>query len=121
MSDSYDVVIAGAGHNALITGSYLAKADLSVCIVERKEKAGGSVATAEITGAGFHQDICSVSHSILMGNPLIRNDELELRAKFGLAYANPEKMTVLYFDDDTHLEFWSDLDRTCASMAKISP
>jgi phytoene dehydrogenase-like protein len=122
MSESYDVVIAGAGHNALITGSYLAKAGLSVCIVERKEKAGGSVATTEdFTGKGFHQDVCSVSHSMLMGNPLIRNDELELISKFGLEYANPEKMTVLYFDDDTHLEFWSDLDRTCASMAKISP
>src|SRR3546814_18780433 len=58
---------------------------------------------------------------MLMGNPLIRNDELELISKFGLEYANPEKMTVLYFDDDTHLEFWSDLDRTCASMAKVSP
>src|SRR3546814_20739101 len=58
---------------------------------------------------------------MLMGNPLIRNDELELISKFGLEYANPEKMTVPYFDDDTHLEFWSDLDRTCASMAKVSP
>ncbi len=121
MSDSYDVVIAGAGHNSLIVGCYLAKAGLKVCIAERKEKAGGSVATDEITGAGFKQDVCSVSHSMLMGNPLIRNDELELMSKFGLAYANPEKMTALFFDDGSILEFFSDLDRTCASMAKISP
>lgn len=121
MAEIYDVVIAGAGHNALIVGAYLAKAGQSVCIVERKDKPGGSVATAEITGPGFHQDICSVSHSMLMGNPLIRNDELELLSKFGLAYAQPEKMTALFFDDDSVLEFWSDLDRTCASMAKISP
>jgi phytoene dehydrogenase-like protein len=121
MADTYDVVIAGAGHNALIVGCYLAKAGLAVCIAERRDKPGGSVATAEITGPGFLQDICSVSHSMLMGNPLIRNDELQLSAKFGLAYAAPEKMTALYFDDDTVLEFWSDLDRTCASMAKISP
>ena len=30
-------------------------------------------------------------------------------------------MTAISFDDETVLEFWSDLDRTCESMAKISP
>lgn len=120
MSETYDVVIAGAGHNALITGCYLAKAGLKVCIAELKEKAGGSVATSELTGPGYRQDVCSVSHSMLMGNPLIRNDELKLLSKYGLKYAHPEKMTALFFDDGSSLEFWSDLDRTCESMAKIS-
>ena len=92
MAETYDVVIAGAGHNALIVGSYLAKAGLKVCASPNAAKSrAGSVATAEITGPGFLQDICSVSHSMLMGNPLIRNDELELYSKFGLAYAAPEK------------------------------
>lgn len=118
----YDIVIAGAGHNAMIAGCYLAKAGLSVCIVERNATAGGSVATTEdFTGKGFHQDICSLSHSMLMGNPLIRNDELQLLSKFGLAYATPEKMAALYFDDGSHIEFWSDIDRTCTSIATISP
>lgn len=121
MARIYDVVIAGGGHNALIVGNYLAKAGVSVCIVERREKAGGSVATSEITGPGFHQDICSVSHSMLMGNPLMRNDELQLYSKYGLKYAHPEKMTALFYDDGTSLMFWSDVERTCQSMAKISP
>src|SRR5438552_12823905 len=118
MAETFDVVIAGAGHNSLIVGSYLAKAGLKVCIAERKEKAGGSVATAEITGPGFKQDICSVSHAMLMANPMIRNDELELYSKFGLRYSHPEKMTAMIYDDGSVLEFWSDLDRTCASIAK---
>jgi len=121
MSETYDVVIAGAGHNALILGCYLAKAGLSVCIAERRDKSGGSVATAELTGPGFKQDVCSVSHSMLMGNPLMRNDELALQSKYGLTYAHPDRITALFFDDGTSLEFWSDLDRTCESMAKISP
>lgn len=121
MPEQYDVVIAGAGHNSLIVGCYLAKAGVSTCIVERRPKAGGSVATSELTGPGFHQDVCSVSHALIMGNPLMRNDELQLLSKYGLKYAHPEKMTALFFDDDTILEFWSDLDRTCESMAKISP
>ena len=74
MSQQYDVVIAGAGHNALIVGCYLAKAGVSTLIVERSDRAGGSVATRELTGPGFKQDVCSVSHSLIQGNPLIRND-----------------------------------------------
>ncbi len=121
MSDSYEVVIAGAGHNALIVGCYLAKAGVKTVIVERTDKAGGSVSTRELTGPGFKQDVCSVSHSLIQGNPLIRNDELELMSKYGLEYKHPERISVLLFDDGSVLEFWSDLDRTCASMAKICP
>src|SRR3546814_4754259 len=58
MNDSYEVVIAGGGHNSLIVGCYLAKAGVKTLIVERKDKAGGSVATRELTGPGFKQDVC---------------------------------------------------------------
>ena len=121
MSQQYDVVIAGAGHNALIVGCYLAKAGVSTLIVERSDRAGGSVATRELTGPGFKQDVCSVSHSLIQGNPLIRNDELQLLSKYGLQYNHPERISALLFDDGTVLEFWSDLERTAQSIAKISP
>ena len=103
MSDSYEVVIAGAGHNALIVGCYLAKAGVKTVIVERTDKAGGSVSTRELTGPGFKQDVCSVSHSLIQGNPLIRNDELELMSKYGLEYKHPERISVLLFDDGSVL------------------
>lgn len=120
MSGNYDVVIAGAGHNALILGCYLAKAGITTLIVERSDRAGGSVATRELTGPGFKQDVCSVSHSLIMGNPLMRNDELQLLSKYGLQYNHPERISALLFDDGTVLEFWSDLERTAASIARIS-
>src|SRR3546814_19326627 len=59
MNDSYEVVIAGGGHNSLIVGCYLAKAGVKTLIVERKDKAGGSVATRELTGPGFKTDVRS--------------------------------------------------------------
>ncbi|MFA5494286.1 MAG: NAD(P)-binding protein, partial [Porticoccaceae bacterium] len=49
MSETYDILIAGGGHNALVLGCYLAKAGLSVCILERNEKIGGGVMTREYT------------------------------------------------------------------------
>src|ERR1700679_1933991 len=121
MTQHFEVVIAGGGHNSLIVGCYLAKAGVKTCVVERRDKAGGSVATSELTGPGFQQDVCSVSHALIMANPLMRNDELGLKSKYGLKYNHPERISALLFDDDTVLEFWSDLDRTCESMAKISP
>jgi phytoene dehydrogenase-like protein len=121
MTQHFEVVIAGGGHNSLIVGCYLAKAGVKTCVVERRDKAGGSVATSELTGPGFQQDVCSVSHALIMANPLMRNDELELKSKYGLKYNHPERISALLFDDQTVLEFWSDLDRTCESMAKISP
>src|SRR3546814_5084697 len=93
MNDSYEVVIAGGGHNSLIVGCYLAKAGVKTLIVERKDKAGGSVATRELTGPGFKQDVCSVSHALIQGNPLMRNDELELLSKYGLKYNRSEEHT----------------------------
>src|SRR3546814_13518685 len=101
MNDSYEVVIAGGGHNSLIVGCYLAKAGVKTLIVERKDKAGGSVATRELTGPGFKQDVCSVSHALIQGNPLMRNDELELLSKYGLKYNHPERISALLFDDGT--------------------
>jgi len=113
MSESYDVVIAGGGHNAMILACYLAKAGVSVCVAERNEKLGGGVMTQEYTLPGYRHDTHSVAHTLIQANPLILNDELELKSKYGLTYINPEKMTAAIFDDGSVLEFYSDLERNC--------
>ena len=120
MPERYDIVVAGGGHNGLIAASYLAKAGMSVCVVERNEKLGGAVMTSELTAPGFKHDVCSVAHTLIQANPLIRDDELELKSRFGLKYLNPERMTATFFDDGSVLEFWTDLDRTCESIAQFS-
>ena len=42
MSNSYDTIIIGAGHNGLICASYLAKAGRKVLVVEANEQVGGA-------------------------------------------------------------------------------
>src|SRR5690606_35194643 len=120
MSKTYDIVIAGGGHNGLVAACYLAKAGQSVCVVEKNDKVGGGVMTRELTVPGFKHDVCSVAHTLLQANPLLRNDELELKAKFGLKYINPDKMTAIFYDDGSTLEFYTDLERTCQAIAKFS-
>src|SRR5690606_39114477 len=110
MSEQYEVVIAGGGHNALVLACYLAKAGVKVCVLERNEKAGGGVMTREYTLPGFKHDTHSVAHTLIQGNPLMRNDELGLKSKYGLQYVNPEKMTAAIYEDGSILKFFSDID-----------
>ena len=120
MSESYEFVIVGGGHNGLITACYLSKAGLKVCVVEQNNKLGGGVMTRELIAPGFLNDICSVAHTLLQANPLLRNDELGLHAKYGLTYVNPDKMTAAIFEDGKVLEFYTDIERTCESIAQFS-
>ncbi|MBW1852292.1 MAG: NAD(P)/FAD-dependent oxidoreductase [Deltaproteobacteria bacterium] len=86
MAEEYDIVVVGGGHNGLTTGAYLAKAGLSVCVLERQDKVGGGVVTRELTEPGFLHDHCSAWHGLIQANPLIKNDELGLLSKYGLKY-----------------------------------
>ena len=47
MSNRYDALIIGGGHNGLVCAFYLAKAGMKVRVLERRDIVGGDVASAE--------------------------------------------------------------------------
>lgn len=47
-SPSYDVVIVGSGHNGLIAANYLARAGLSVAVIESKSELGGATQSQRV-------------------------------------------------------------------------
>src|SRR5687768_6071391 len=55
MTNHYDTLIIGAGHNGLVAAAYLAKQGKKVLILERRSIVGGSVVT-ESFGDGFNVD-----------------------------------------------------------------
>src|SRR5262245_65124545 len=90
MTKTHDIVVIGAGHNGLVAAAYLASAGKDVLVLERNPWSGGGVVTAELTGPGFAHDRFSTGHIFIQANPLIKNDELKLRSRYGLSYIYPE-------------------------------
>jgi len=116
---TYDYVVAGAGHNSLITAAYLAKAGFSVLVLEGRPTIGGGCKSGEICLPGFRDDWCSSVHSLLMSNPVIRNNELGL-LDLGLEYIYPDPVMHIPFLDNTSLTMWTDPARTYQEYAKFS-
>lgn len=121
MSAQYDVVLVGSGHNGLVTAAYLAKAGLKVLVLEQNDWYGGGAMTQEVAAPGFRHDVHSNAHHLIQANPLILNDELGLLSKHGLKYVYPEGQFSTLFDDGSAIVTYADLDRTCESIAAISP
>ena len=70
----FDVAIIGGGHNGLTTASYLARAGLSVIVLEKSSVVGGAAITEEFA-PGFSNSVASYTVSLL--NPKVIAD-LEL-------------------------------------------
>jgi phytoene dehydrogenase-like protein len=117
LPESYDVVVAGGGHNSLIAAAYLAKAGNRVCVLDARHILGGDTATEELTLPGFKHDTCSTAHNLIQANPALAELELE---RYGLEYIQPDPVVHIPFPDGTWLTMWRDLDRTCEEFAKFS-
>jgi phytoene dehydrogenase-like protein len=119
MAEKFDVVVAGGGHNSLVSAAYLAKAGLRVLVLEAREVIGGNTVTEELTIPGFWHDSCSSAHTLIQSSPTIRNNELGLD-KYGLRYLHPDPVVTMPFDDGTNLTMWRDMERTVAEIARFS-
>ncbi|MCB1203305.1 MAG: NAD(P)/FAD-dependent oxidoreductase [Verrucomicrobiae bacterium] len=96
MKTGYDAVVVGAGPNGLSAAIVLARAGLSVCVVEANETPGGGARTAEFTLPGYRHDVCSAIHPMGIASPLFRELELE---KHGLEWIHPEVPLAHPLDD----------------------
>lgn len=63
MTVEADVVVAGAGHNSLITAAYLAMSARSVVMVDARPIPGGGAASEELLLPGYLIDTCSTGPS----------------------------------------------------------
>ncbi|HET9419982.1 MAG TPA: NAD(P)/FAD-dependent oxidoreductase [Nocardioides sp.] len=85
---AYDVVVAGGGHNGLTAAAYLARAGLSVLVLERLDHTGGAAISAP-PFAGFETRVSRYSHLVSLLPAQVVQDlglDLELRSRPTASY-----------------------------------
>lgn len=114
MDKAYDAIVIGAGHNGLVCAGYLAKAGLSVAVLERRGIVGGAAVTEEIA-PGFRASIFSYLMSLLHPR-IIREFDLK---RHGLEVLPCSDM-VSPVDGDDYILFSESIAKTQESFAKFS-
>jgi phytoene dehydrogenase-like protein len=114
VTESYDVVIIGAGHNGLVCACYLAAAGLKVKVVEQRSVVGGAAVTEEFH-PGFRNSVASYTVSLL--NPKIIRD-LDL-PRHGLRIVERRLANFFPLPDGQYLKTGEGVTRS--EIARFSP
>jgi phytoene dehydrogenase-like protein len=112
---TYDAIVVGAGHNGLTAAAYLARAGLSVLVLERREIVGGCCVTEEIAPG------CRVSTTSYIASMLRPEVIRDLRlAEFGLRMVPCDPAIQVAFPDGRVVPWWAERDRAVAEFRKHS-
>jgi phytoene dehydrogenase-like protein len=87
LKTQYDAIVVGSGPNGLAAAITLAKARLSVLLVEGRKEPGGGVRSEELTLPGFIHDTCSAIHPLALASPFFQSLDLEA---LGLEWIQPD-------------------------------
>ena len=115
MNKHYDALIVGGGHNGLVCAFYLARAGLSVRVLERRHIVGGAAVTEEFH-PGFRNSTASYTVSLLQPKVIA---DMRL-ASYGYRVIERPISNFLPQDDGRYLMLGGGLQRTQAEFAKFS-
>jgi len=101
MTDKYDAIIIGAGHNGLVCSALLAKAGKKVLVLEANDQVGGAAVTREFA-AGYSVSACA--HLLYQLQPKVRK-ELGLSPKL----ASDAMTTIALGADGAHVRCSGDV------------
>jgi len=111
MTNQYDTIIIGAGHNGLVAAAYLAKKGKTVLVLERRDIVGGQVVT-ESFGEGFTVD------SLHAGGTLRPDIIKDLKLSLPAVSARPAFISLQ--PDSNHLVLDPDPVKAAESIKRFS-
>lgn len=115
MTQRYDAIIIGGGHNGLTCAFYLARAGMSVRVVERRAIVGGAAVTEEFH-PGFRNSVASYTVSLLQPKVIA---DMGLVAR-GYRVLERPISNFLPLDGGRYLKLGGGLAPTQAEFAKFS-
>lgn len=113
----YDIIVIGGGPNGLALSAYLSKAGLKVLLLERRLELGGGLLTEEVTLHGFLHNTHAVYMMMADYAPIYADLKLE---EYNVKHIYPPLQFVLPLSDGKCLCLYSDVDKTCDSIARFS-
>ena len=111
-----DAVVVGAGPNGLAAAVTLARAGLTVTLIEGADRIGGGSSSAELTQPGVVHDVCSAVHPMAFASEFFRLFELERRVEFLV----PEISYGQALAEGRAVIAYRDLERTAQALASDS-
>jgi phytoene dehydrogenase-like protein len=115
-SQTWDVIVVGAGHNGLTCAAYLARAGKRVLVLEAQDRVGGAC-TLEETWPGYRVSPCAYLAGLL--HPLVIQ-ELNLPA-YGFHWTPATAGLFVPFEDGTSVQLWDDAERCEAEIQRFAP
>ena len=100
MTDKYDAIVVGAGHNGLVCSALLAKAGKRVLVLEANEQVGGAAITREFA-EGYSVSACA--HLLYQLQPEVRKD-----LKLSTRLSSEDMTTIALSEDGNHLRLKGD-------------
>lgn len=110
-----DAIVVGSGPNGLAAAVTLARAGVSVLVLEAQATIGGGVRSAPLTLPGFTHDVCSAIHPFAYASPFFRTLPLE---QFGLSWIHAAAPLAHPFDGGSSFVLERSLDDTCAGLGE---